>query len=114
MSYASYDIECPYCDEKQDIDHDDGYGYEENNPYEQECRNCEKTFIYYTNIMYSYNAEKAPCKNGGEHNWVEIHGYPSGWFSNKRRCSYCEEEKLEDKNLKYDVGEDKWLATNNQ
>ena len=28
------DCECPYCGEDQEINHDDGYGYEENGVYE--------------------------------------------------------------------------------
>ena len=30
----------------QDINHDDGYGYEEDVTHEQECSNCEKTFVF--------------------------------------------------------------------
>ena len=25
------DVECPYCGAEQEINHDDGYGYDENN-----------------------------------------------------------------------------------
>ena len=86
------DIECPYCGTWQDIDHDDGYGYEENEVYEQECSECGNIFVYQTSIIFHYNAEKAPCKNGGEHKLEKIHGYPEEFFEYKRRGEYCDEE----------------------
>lgn len=86
------DVKCPYCEKWQEINHDDGYGYEEDRVYEQECEDCEKTFIYTTSISFYYEAEKAPCKNGEDHDWQKISGYPREVFENKRRCSYCDEE----------------------
>ena len=62
------DIECPECGHEQDIDHDDGYGYDEGFRYEQECSKCEKTFVFTTSISYYYRAHKAPCLNGSPHN----------------------------------------------
>jgi glutaredoxin len=32
-----YDIECPYCEKQQEIDHDDGYGYDEDQAHKQTC-----------------------------------------------------------------------------
>ena len=40
----SKDIDCPYCGHPQDIDHDDGNGYEEGVLHQQECGLCGKTF----------------------------------------------------------------------
>ena len=31
------DVECPYCYADQEINHDDGYGFDEDQLYEQEC-----------------------------------------------------------------------------
>ncbi len=48
------DVTCPYCGVEQEINHDDGYGYDESEDYEQECGDCEKTFNFTTGIIYSY------------------------------------------------------------
>lgn len=61
------DIECPYCDSEQEINHDDGYGYEEDRRHEQECSDCGKTYTFTTSISYYYEAEKADCLNDGPH-----------------------------------------------
>ena len=91
------DVQCPYCDKWQEINHDDGYGYEEDQTFEQECGDCEKVFVYTTFIWFSYKAGKAPCLNGGEHDWQKIKGFPPELFKNKRRCSFCDAEtKVED------------------
>jgi hypothetical protein len=34
------DTNCPYCDADIEINHDDGYGYEEDRKHEQQCNNC--------------------------------------------------------------------------
>jgi uncharacterized Zn-finger protein len=86
------DVECPYCGKFNEINHDDGYGYEENQTYEQECEFCGQTFVYTTSISFHYHAEQAPCKNGGEHDWQPIRGFPEEYFEYKKRCSYCDEE----------------------
>ena len=54
------DIDCPYCGKGQDINHDDGYGYEEDEIFEQECSGCDKVFVFTTSIDFYYEAEKAP------------------------------------------------------
>ena len=51
------DVKCPYCGTEQEINHDDGYGYEEDGDYEQGCAHCDKTFKFRTSIMYYYNVE---------------------------------------------------------
>lgn len=53
------DVECPYCGEGQEINHDDGYGYEEDRRHEQQCGSCEKHFVFTTSISFYYEAEKA-------------------------------------------------------
>lgn len=61
------DVNCPYCDHAQDIDHDDGYGYDESSTHEQACEGCDKLFAYTTSVHYYYSAKKADCLNGGQH-----------------------------------------------
>ena len=89
------DIECPYCNEPLDINHDDGQGYEEDKVHEQQCRHCDKNFTFTTSIMYSYDAQQAPCLNDGEHDWTPIISTLKG----RERCSYCDEERIADKEL---------------
>ena len=91
------DVKCPYCGAGQEINHDDGFGYEENVFHEQECRNCEKTFVFQTTISYYYEAYEAPCKNGGEHKLDPIHGHPAEIYKYRFRCEYCGEEVITDK-----------------
>lgn len=55
------DVKCPYCEEEQEINHDDGQGYEENTLHHQECNKCEKTFTFTTSIIYVYHTYKADC-----------------------------------------------------
>ena len=70
------DINCPYCETPQNINHDDDYGYQEGELHEQQCSNCEKYFTYTTSISYYYNAYKADCLNGGEHDWKPTVTFP--------------------------------------
>lgn len=91
MSYD--DVECPYCEHMQDIDHDDGYGYEQETFHKQVCEECEKTFTYVTNISYYYEAFKADCLNGSEHT-LEKHRSNNPCYD-VMRCTQCEYEKYE-------------------
>jgi len=88
-----YDVECPYCGARLEINHDDGYGYEEDQLHEQECMECEKIFSYTTCIHFSHNVRTADCLNGGEHNWKEMRGVPEEWFKGRERCQQCGEER---------------------
>ena len=85
------DTECPYCEEGLDIDHDDGYGYEEGPLYEQECKYCSNIFTYSTSISYNYSAYKADCLNGGEHVLKKVVHYPVSW-PDWVRCENCNYE----------------------
>lgn len=87
------DVECPYCGKEQEIDHDDGYGYDEDELYQQECINCEKVFGFYTYISLSYEVEKVPCFNGSSCEMVERrYKLNIGNFSEQiiRQCKYCD------------------------
>lgn len=85
------DIECPYCGEYQEINHDDGYGYTENEAHQQQCHKCEKTFVYYTSIHFSYDGKQADCLNDGEHEYKPTRTNPK--FFTKMRCTMCDDER---------------------
>ena len=85
------DVECPYCGAEQDICHDDGYGYAEDEAHEQECNDCEKTFSFTTSISFSYVATKAECLNGGEHQYKPTMTVPQR--HTKMRCTDCCHER---------------------
>jgi len=87
------DVVCPYCGEEQEINHDDGYGYEEDELYQQEC-NCGKTFVYTTAIIFNYDVYKAPCLNGGSHKMRKTRRVPWVIVGEERyRCEYCGERE---------------------
>lgn len=85
------DVSCPYCKHEQDIDHDDGYGYEEDRTHEQECPNCKKRFAFTASRLYYYDAYKADCLNGGKHNYKPTHTHPVVFT--KMICSMCDDER---------------------
>lgn len=85
------EIECPYCGQEQDINHDDGFGYEEGVNHQMECCNCGKTFIFQSEITYYYQAYKADCLNGEPHDWQMTNTHPKSFT--KMRCSMCDEER---------------------
>ncbi len=88
------DVECPYCGKEQEICHDDGFGYEEGVAHEQECGDCEKTFVFQTSISFYYEGYKADCLNGEPHQWSEPKMYWRDKDANKelwsRRCNDCD------------------------
>ena len=93
------DIECPYCGQGLEINHDDGQGYEEDTSHEQECYHCGKTFLFTTSISFSYESNKADCLNGGEHKYETTMTVPRK--RTKYRCSDCDHEKpLTDSEMK--------------
>lgn len=98
MSLHWDDVECPYCWAMQDIYHDDGYWYQEDETYEQQCSECEKNFAYTTSIIYCYNAEKADCLNGWEHDLKVNRSWPKEFSKMAcRDCSYtrrCTDEEI--------------------
>lgn len=85
------DLQCPYCDEWQEIDHDDGYGYGEDEVYQQTCSDCHKTFTYTTSIIYFHEAQKADCLNDGEHDWQITHTHPKKY--SEMCCTMCDERR---------------------
>lgn len=79
------DVECPHCGEEQEINHDDGYGYEEMKTHQQECAACEKTFTFTTQTRHSYDTGKADCLNG----WPHVPDYYSRPHRRQPHCDYC-------------------------
>ena len=85
------DVTCPYCGHEQEICHDDGFGYEEDQKHEMECCECEKTFVFNTTILFLYEASKADCLNGGEHQIKPTRTVPRKYT--RMRCSDCDYER---------------------
>ena len=96
------DIECPYCEKHQDINHDDGFGYEEGVKHEMCCEHCEKHFVFETSILFHYEAEKADCLNGSEHDFKRSFTSPIEFTT--MRCSMCEETRELTKKERSDFG----------
>lgn len=84
------DVECPYCGADIEINHDDGYGFEEDKIHEQQCSFCKKTFAYLTSISFSYKASKADCLNGGDHRYKLTVTHPPEFAG--MRCEGCGRE----------------------
>ena len=86
-------IECPYCGKGQEICHDDGYGYEEGETYQQEC-SCGKTFVFDASISIDHTAYTAPCLNGAPHDNETNYRNPrviNGMI--EFRCKWCGERE---------------------
>lgn len=65
------DVRCPYCNHDQEINHDDGYGYDEDREHEQSCVKCSQEFKFTTAISWDYQvmcqAEDHKLSNTPEH-----------------------------------------------
>lgn len=85
------DTNCPYCDKGVDINHDDGYGYEEGVTHQQECGHCNKIFVYGTSISFYYEAGKADCLNGSKHEYKPTHTVPKAYT--QMECEICQQRR---------------------
>lgn len=85
------DINCPYCDAGLNINHDNGFGYQEDIKHQMECENCNKTFVFTTSISFYYEAEKADCLNGKKHKYEKTITFPKEF--SKMRCVFCDDER---------------------
>lgn len=85
------DMECPYCGADQEVCHDDGHGYAEGVKHEHTCSECEKTFTFQTTIVLYYEAAKADCLNGSEHELVFRRSWPQQY--SRMGCKHCEYER---------------------
>lgn len=83
------DVNCPYCNAENEICHDDGYGYAEDETFGQECHACRKTFAYTTYTHHSYTVKQAPCMNGEPHELEPSCIHPP-IFKNPRHCKHCD------------------------
>ena len=99
----SKDTECPYCGADVEINHDDGYGYDEDGNYEQECRECKKVFAYTTQIIFHHEATKADCLNGAPHQYKKTVTFPAEFA--RMRCMDCGHERPLTANEKLTGGE---------
>jgi len=86
------DVNCPYCNAGQEINHDNGYGYGEGEIYEQECSDCSKTFVYTTSISFYHDASKADCLNDGEHKFKATSPYLVEFT--RMKCVVCGKRRL--------------------
>jgi hypothetical protein len=77
------DVKCPYCGNEQEINHDDGYGYEEDRDYEQQCDSCDADFHFTTSISYHYDVY---CQEGGHD--MEPLGYSQPGMIQCTKCDY--------------------------
>jgi len=82
------DIECPYCGHDQEVCHDDGQGYDEDQKHEMGCYECGKSFVFYTSISFSYEPRKADCLNDGKHTFKPTHTHPIELT--KMMCTQCD------------------------
>lgn len=80
------EVNCPYCGHEQEINHDDGYGYDEGKMYEQECASCGNEFNFNTRIELSYDVF---CKNG-DHNLERIKVRFDRDYFECSKCDYIE------------------------
>lgn len=85
------DTNCPYCGAEVEINHDDGYGMDENEIHQQECWKCEKTFTYTISISIDHYPEKADCLNGEAHQLELTATYPPEFA--RMRCKDCGHEE---------------------
>jgi hypothetical protein len=90
------EIECPYCNQWTELNHDDGYGYEEGETFNDECEHCSRVFVYTSSMTWYFDARQAPCKNAQPHDWQQIIGYPKEAFIGRFRCTFCDEEERRD------------------
>lgn len=86
---------CPHCD-KETYHPDDCY--ETMNKYDQECNHCGNTFGFTIEYDPCYSSFKAPCMNGGDHNWRESYRDDSMGIT-ILRCEYCDLTKRVDDKL---------------
>jgi hypothetical protein len=100
----SCDLECPYCEKELEINHDDGFGYQEGVKHQMECSHCNKSFVFETSISFYYEPEKADCLNGGEHDYQKTRTHPEEF--SQMQCSMCDDtrELTDAERAKFNIG----------
>lgn len=97
------DLECPYCGKEQDVNHDDGFGYEENVSHEMECGYCNKSFVFTTTVMYCYTPEKADCLNDGNHKYKPTVTTPKAFTKMQCEMCGCERELTDNERAEFNI-----------
>ena len=96
------EIECPYCGYTYDLCHDDGAFYNTNEePEEEECPECEKTYLVTPSISWHFEAQKADCLNGESCTMERAgtslhHRLPEGTKAGRYTCETCYKEEYRD------------------
>ncbi len=85
------DITCPYCDKGFDIDHGDESYYEQDTAHEITCISCEKEFVFFTSISFSYDSHTADCLNDGKHQWELTETWPKS--QTRMCCKSCDRKR---------------------
>lgn len=85
------DIKCPYCGQEQEVCHDDGDNYAEDETHQMGCSTCENYFVFTTSISFDYHPAKADCLNYGEHDWRPSNTFPKQCTS--MICRDCDERR---------------------
>ena len=85
------DMECPYCGDQQEVNHDDGHGYAEGVKHHHYCTYCGKAFVFETFIHMAYEPARADCLNDGQHVWTPTQTWPK--HRTRMVCSHCDEER---------------------
>ncbi|HTJ53755.1 MAG TPA: hypothetical protein VL443_30075 [Cyclobacteriaceae bacterium] len=108
------DLECPYCEQELEINHDDCFGYQEGVKHQMECPHCEKKFVFKTSISFYYEPEKADCLNGINHDWQITRTSPKEF--SQMCCSMCDEKRelTQEERLRFNIGskEEFWESLN--
>mgnify|MGYP003493967466 FL=1 len=86
------DMKCPYCGADEEVCHDDGHGYAEDERHEHECSECEKTFVFRTKIVFYYDPSKADCLNGADHELQFRQSWPKEY--SRMCCNHCDYERM--------------------
>lgn len=86
----SKDVKCPYCGADVEINHDDGYGLEEDLIFKQECDWCAKVFAYTVCIEIHHEAKRADFLNGSPHKYEKTATTPPEYA--RTRCADCGNE----------------------
>jgi len=82
------DVKCPYCGTDQEIDHDDGYGYDESVIHEQNCIGCSHWFKFQTSISYDYEVF---CEEGDHDMEQALDDNPDFFICDK--CDHSESRR---------------------
>lgn len=98
----SDDVQCPYCEKYFDVDTCE---QEPDNWFEEYCPHCGKGVFVQVEYYPSFSIEKAPCLNGGEHEWYNVTSSFHGKYS-QCNCGKTK-DKISDKEA-WEIQE-KWM-----